>query len=170
MQINMRAFSHFNPPAPCGAGRVCKFEERWRKQFQSTRPVWGGTIATIGTAAVIEISIHPPRVGRDVRRNHTADCRPISIHPPRVGRDSHLAFIAWAQSWNSSAPSVRAVPRLYSMGKGRYNPSSPCRGTPFVSRRNSTTSQASTIPSRGDATHKLRTISRSPRRSRAAPS
>ena len=33
------------------------------------------------------ISIHPPRVGRDVRRPGVPFVTIISIHPPRVGRD-----------------------------------------------------------------------------------
>ena len=34
--------------------------------FQSTLPVWGGTVA--GTAVAVDalVSIHPPRVGRDL--------------------------------------------------------------------------------------------------------
>ena len=37
------------------------------------------------------ISIHPPRVGRDLDHvQHFKTTRRISIHPPRVGRDSHV--------------------------------------------------------------------------------
>ena len=81
-------FGHFNPPAPCGAGRWQPVETKQAILFQSTRPVRGGTIAfSVGRYASI-ISIHPPRAGRDVRwwvctRKHGE----ISIHPPRAGRD-----------------------------------------------------------------------------------
>ena len=34
-----------------------------------------------------QISIHPPRVGRDRRPRHGQVGVTISIHPPRVGRD-----------------------------------------------------------------------------------
>ena len=102
----------FNPPSPCGEGLKRK-DGRWQEQvFQSTLPVWGGTSSSSTSTALLLrfqstlpvwggtslevreaeercISIHPPRVGRDVRR---LACRPagrfISIHPPRVGRDS----------------------------------------------------------------------------------
>ena len=38
------------------------------------------------------ISIHPPRVGRDLRpATHRAGFNLISIHPPRVGRDNPTA-------------------------------------------------------------------------------
>ena len=34
--------------------------------FQSTLPVWGGTDAVAVEVDVAAISIHPPRVGRDI--------------------------------------------------------------------------------------------------------
>ena len=59
--------SNFNPPSPCGEGPA---------------PPADQTDKT-------EISIHPPRVGRDLGRGaFTAPPLAISIHPPRVGRDS----------------------------------------------------------------------------------
>ena len=36
--------------------------------FQSTHPVWGGTIGERNNMTVINISIHPPRVGWDLIR------------------------------------------------------------------------------------------------------
>ena len=80
----------FNPRAPCGARRVGQNQIHRAIGFQSTRPVWGATTrctifqqpaqfqstrpvwgATITCAAVITnviISIHAPRVGRDMGR------------------------------------------------------------------------------------------------------
>ena len=79
--------------------------------FQSTLPVWGGTYARVSDDAIVCISIHPPRVGRDqalsdllVEEFKFQSTLPvwggtlrwilcheyrdaISIHPPRVGRD-----------------------------------------------------------------------------------
>ena len=79
--------------------------------FQSTRPVRGATPdATTGIAETIQISIHAPRAGRDLRTNALTtlealfqSTRPvrgatldavacvlvvqISIHAPRAGRD-----------------------------------------------------------------------------------
>ena len=56
----------FNPPAPCGAGRPTTRRRRRALKFQSTRPVRGGTHPSPEAPARIDISIHPPRAGRDV--------------------------------------------------------------------------------------------------------
>ena len=37
-----------------------------------------------------DISIHPPRVGRDQLQQMAQNMANISIHPPRVGRDVSL--------------------------------------------------------------------------------
>ena len=81
--------------------------------FQSTRPVWGATPVDKIMVADVDISIHAPRVGRDLLAqeydtkngnfNPRAPCgarlRPIkpgelskeiSIHAPRVGRDGNI--------------------------------------------------------------------------------
>ena len=81
--------------------------------FQSTRPVWGATAFDIQSGGIEEISIHAPRVGRDLRARLSSSptsefqsTRPvwgattgccsrirkhcISIHAPRVGRDLGL--------------------------------------------------------------------------------
>ena len=119
----------FNPPSPCGEGRLT-----WKHwidfcgisihpprvgrdggflmdfqaftKFQSTLPVWGGTAAAQQRQTSIEISIHPPRVGRDNGYELAVPSETISIHPPRVGRDS--------------APTPSASMRAY------FNPPSPC--------------------------------------------
>ena len=59
----------FNPPIPCGMGR---------------RVADGG-------ASDLTISIHPSRVGWDLRRLRSRAQLCISIHPSRVGWDSQLA-------------------------------------------------------------------------------
>ena len=79
-------------------------------QFQSTHPVWGGTIffgvwdaitanfnpptpCGVGPPSVanlplkVSISIHPPRVGWDQWLEPDGLLLLISIHPPRVGWD-----------------------------------------------------------------------------------
>ena len=58
-------------------------------EFQSTRPVRGGTIVVILMVCIMLISIHPPRAGRDVLDPGLLLGRLISIHPPRAGRDMH---------------------------------------------------------------------------------
>ena len=79
----------FNPRAPCGARHdaLCHVEESSAFQstrpvwgatsprrshpcvqwFQSTRPVWGATHVTRLACCVVSVSIHAPRVGRDLR-------------------------------------------------------------------------------------------------------
>ena len=56
--------------------------------FQSTRPVWGATTVDAIKMREWRISIHAPRVGRDLlgAKRLARKCE-ISIHAPRVGRD-----------------------------------------------------------------------------------
>ena len=81
--------THFNPRAPCGARPKIVAFYGLNDEFQSTRPVWGATIA--GWFFLLNpepISIHAPRVGRD--RGIVVPAvlfEVISIHAPRVGRD-----------------------------------------------------------------------------------
>ena len=61
-------------------------------RFQSTLPVWGGTQRPSGRTQRRFISIHPPRVGRDLQTFSVSILSTmISIHPPRVGRDFIIA-------------------------------------------------------------------------------
>ena len=55
--------------------------------FQSTRPVRGGTWLLRKIARLFDISIHPPRAGRDPPSQKLQAADRISIHPPRAGRD-----------------------------------------------------------------------------------
>ena len=58
------------------------------KKFQSTRPVWGATFnLPTRNLEVMSISIHAPRVGRDLQPHSDQEHGGISIHAPRVGRD-----------------------------------------------------------------------------------
>ena len=58
--------SNFNPPAPCGAGPEDEGICAAHQKFQSTRPVRGGTVLGVQTHIPKRISIHPPRAGRDM--------------------------------------------------------------------------------------------------------
>ena len=78
---------NFNPPAPCGAGRESFIRTLPTIQFQSTRPVRGGTCWRVLCHNGSPISIHPPRAGRDYGIPRNDVYREISIHPPRAGRD-----------------------------------------------------------------------------------
>ena len=78
----------FNPPTPCGVGRIHYNHLGISITFQSTHPVWGGTLEQILSVRPIRISIHPPRVGWDAIKIVDPEAPGIiSIHPPRVGWD-----------------------------------------------------------------------------------
>ena len=55
--------------------------------FQSTRPVWGATCRDNARFLVPVVSIHAPRVGRDIDARTLVLHIRVSIHAPRVGRD-----------------------------------------------------------------------------------
>ena len=66
---------HFNPRAPCGARHSLYSMLCGAFRFQSTRPVWGATRLCMFLFDGLCISIHAPRVGRDLSsfasiRNH----------------------------------------------------------------------------------------------------
>ena len=56
----------FNPRAPCGARPHFALMYAQSSTFQSTRPVWGATVAWRCTRFLTRVSIHAPRVGRDI--------------------------------------------------------------------------------------------------------
>ena len=58
-----------------------------RRPFQSTLPAWGETFRRPAPGACITISIHSPRMGRDMTREPLVFPLLISIHSPRMGRD-----------------------------------------------------------------------------------
>ena len=101
---------HFNPRAPYGARLDWSQDRANQLIFQSTRPVWGATAggdrklapsanfnprapygarlcAALNGARDGEISIHAPRMGRDVGLFVRQKTYIISIHAPRMGRD-----------------------------------------------------------------------------------
>ena len=100
---------HFNPPAPCVAGPP-KYHDKPKKgefqstrplrggtrirrtradadEFQSTRPLRGGTLFHPYKLFPFHISIHPPLAGRDPIIIVIVCAVLISIHPPLAGRD-----------------------------------------------------------------------------------
>ena len=73
--------SDFNPPAPCGAGPLIRYWAQMEMQFQSTRPLRGGTLTYAPSGERAAISIHPPLAGRD-RRASTPSARKRNFNPP----------------------------------------------------------------------------------------
>ena len=101
---------YFNPRAPYGARLPQYFLMLSSPIFQSTRPVWGATHVFMIPICTIRISIHAPRMGRDIDLIFIGSSAPhfnprapygarlrhfliyynhkkISIHAPRMGRD-----------------------------------------------------------------------------------
>ena len=79
---------NFNPPAPCGAGRPFFDDCDVWDEFQSARPVRGGTTIT-GSIGVNRRNFNPPApcgAGHVCAICHSCVDR-ISIRPPRAGRD-----------------------------------------------------------------------------------
>ena len=63
----METVTRFNPRAPCGARHVSDLAfDLFEGEFQSTRPVWGATEGTQQNLCLLHVSIHAPRVGRDL--------------------------------------------------------------------------------------------------------
>ena len=81
------ALHHFNPRAPYGARHVAAGLLLRKEAFQSTRPVWGATLCELCSLPELVISIHAPRMGRDVAAYLSGRHNDISIHAPRMGRD-----------------------------------------------------------------------------------
>ena len=117
-----RRSKHFNPPAPCGAGLSASDSSKATGEFQSTRPMRGGTRRRRATRAIL-CNFNPPApcgAGRGFALtpnaephnfNPPAPCgagpgqaggalwdSEISIHPPHAGRDligSVLRKVLW---------------------------------------------------------------------------
>ena len=120
---------YFNPRAPHGARLVGRHADLDSLIFQSTRPAWGATCTYDELiAGAPAISIHAPRMGRDVspaarslagdrfqstrpawgatsRDRGRGARRRISIHAPRMGRDGICDMIRCAAIYfNPRAP------------------------------------------------------------------
>ena len=85
--------SDFNPPAPCGAGPLIRYWAQMEMQFQSTRPLRGGTLTYAPSGERAAISIHPPLAGRDsdLAQKNCAKHRILHkkcIYPGRIERFS----------------------------------------------------------------------------------
>ncbi len=121
--------SKFQSTRPVWGATFCPRALGVTAAFQSTRPVWGATSTARSCAARICISIHAPRVGRDLyfaliafiyaNFNPRAPCgaRPdcicvdvrvslISIHAPRVGRDKYAKCAVKYKDISIHAPRV----------------------------------------------------------------
>ena len=115
LPLHSRLNQNFNPRSPHGERRVWSYNWYTQDSFQSTLPAWGATATDDEVTAIVNISIHAPRMGSDsfifelcivtiyfnprsphgerhtkTRELHNIIC--ISIHAPRMGSD-HGVFI-----------------------------------------------------------------------------
>ena len=90
-----------------GGTRIPRPLTQIHSEFQSTLPVWGGTYLTVSRSHPVDISIHPPRVGRDKPIIRHC-CKFRHFNPPSpCGEGRYIAM------WE-----VRGCPD--------FNPPSPC--------------------------------------------
>ena len=112
----MRSCQDFNPLSPHGERLFGAQAGRPSKRFQSTLPAWGETIwqskrasnstnfnplsphgerpiSGINFYFRLYISIHSPRMGRDLILRCALRALYISIHSPRMGRDFYQPLL-----------------------------------------------------------------------------
>ena len=96
---------NFNPPSPCGEGHGESGPAHSGAVFQSTLPVWGGT-GRVDAAGDLGVDFNPPSPCGEGPTQSTLLVQQfqISIHPPRVGRDKWAVKI-WYDFSNFNPPS-----------------------------------------------------------------
>ena len=129
---------NFNPRAPCGARPVSVRVKEAAGIFQSTRPVRGATLPEHDLAALVPISIHAPRAGRDPYTVNSAimaivfqSTRPVrgataivallhdvckafqSTRPVRGATEAYLAPLAEEIKFQSTRPVRGATTEVY---------------------------------------------------------
>ena len=84
---SIRTATSFNPRAPCGARLYAVLALTMVILFQSTRPVWGATTAAKGDDPRGEFQSTRPVWGATIPYPRYIQRPKVSIHAPRVGRD-----------------------------------------------------------------------------------
>ena len=121
---------YFNPPAPCGAGRQLRLWGLSIVTFQSTRPVRGGTLPVASLTLLEDISIHPPRAGRDIvvsaARGHLGDFNPPAPCGAGLGGACLRLYLGQFQSTRPVRGGTTA--RTAPMVKQTFQSTRPVRG------------------------------------------
>ncbi len=151
----------FNPRAPCGARLLTRHQRHFMRQFQSTRPVRGATLARkIGTAFLVCFNPRAPCGARPINHQHHEvtkmfqSTRPVrgatregrlmgmaavvSIHAPRAGRDYRRAGgMAGDRSFNPRAPCGARLGRAQrTLKRESFQSTRPVRGATSSQTRN----------------------------------
>ena len=121
---------HFNPPSPCGEGRAPLPRTKARYNFNPPSPCGEGQSVRSGHFVALDISIHPPRVGRDSCAASSRSIWDRNFNPPSpCGEGPDFPVKAYKLSefqstlpvWGGTSSSVRLC-RFNSY----FNPPSPC--------------------------------------------
>ncbi len=108
------AYTNFNPRAPYGARLFTPLYTSCCFSFQSTRPVWGATRGGFCFPSDRRISIHAPRMGRDLCGYNAPSRKAISIHAPRMGRDDIYFYVPCKSAeFQSTRPVWGATAKLH---------------------------------------------------------
>ena len=127
--LHLRTHS-FNPRAPCGARHSRGILSDFPTVFQSTRPVWGATISYCLLRVHCVVSIHAPRVGRDlffIRLDNGIPC--FNPRAPCGARPSSIMQTAARSSFNPRAPcGARPCTSHRADGGSEFQSTRPMRG------------------------------------------
>ena len=124
----MDTLRYFNPPAPCGAGPQIQAAYEPINQFQSTRPVRGGTHDKRAYTQIVNFNPPAPCGAGHFPVFNYHNSRLISIHPPRAGRDQGRQQKRGADhDFNPPAPCGAGLCCAKIQRKKKYfNPPAPC--------------------------------------------
>ena len=135
MRSTRAATAHFNPRAPCGARPRQPSGGIPERNFNPRAPCGARLFDHAGSRSVLQISIHAPRVGRDVELpSRCSHMTGISIHAPRVGRDRDDLAVRGHKVISIHAPRVGRDGRdgrLHIIAR-YFNPRAPCGARPSM--------------------------------------
>ena len=119
----------FNPRSPHGERLAAYGLASSTSAFQSTLPAWGATLAHLGEQAILNISIHAPRMGSDehffLRIHHMQNFNPRSPHGERHAM--HMQELGKTNYFNPRSPHGErpARKRIANAAEQYFNPRSP---------------------------------------------
>ena len=110
---------HFNPLSPHGERRNAHMTVLTPKKFQSTLPAWGETGSALEYGLILNISIHSPRMGRDLSTAvlglDAGDFNPLSPHGERLLR--YLTYLRSNKGFQSTLPAWGETANAHNFSK-----------------------------------------------------